>query len=135
MESYFRLAGHYHAQSEPAYCGIAVLCMVLNSLSLEQARLNNTPWHWYSEEMMSCCVPLDVVKKDGIDFDIFVTLATRHGLRVVPFRSNQRTQEEFRLDIMNATKNTNEVIVASYNRASLGQTGSGHFCPIVGYHP
>lgn len=30
MESYFRLAGQYHAQSEPAFCGIAVLCMILN---------------------------------------------------------------------------------------------------------
>jgi len=26
------------------------------------------------------------------------------------------------------------VLIASYDRASLGQTGNGHFSPIGGYH-
>ncbi len=46
MENYFKLAGHYYSQSEPAYCGIAVLCMVLNSLAAE-SRTHGRPRRWY----------------------------------------------------------------------------------------
>ncbi len=35
----------------------------------------------------------------------------------------------------NITRKEDEVIVASYHRPALGQTGSGHFSPIGGYHP
>lgn len=132
MEGYFKLAGHYHAQSEPSFCGIAVLCMVLNSLTSE--RTFGKPFRWYSEERMSCCVPLEVVKKNGIDFDLFSTLATRHGAGIIPYRYPQKTEEEFREDIDLITRKTDEFIVASYDRASLSQTGHGHFSPIAGYH-
>jgi len=134
MESYFRLAGQYHAQSEPAFCGIAVLCMILNSLSIDPQRIWKSPWRWYSEEMMGCCVPLDEIKKQGIDFDVFASMASCKGAQVEAFRSDLRTEEQFRADIQRATSSNTEFIVASYDRRSIGQTGSGHFCPIAGYH-
>lgn len=82
---------------------------------------------------MACCVPLDVVKKHGIDFDLFSKLATRHGAGIVSYRHPARTEEEFRMDIDRVTRKTDEFIVASYDRASLSQTGHGHFSPIAGY--
>lgn len=135
MESYFKLAGQYHAQSEPTYCGIAVLCMVLNGLSIDPARIWKSPWRWYSEEMMACCFPLDTIKKKGINFDIFKSMASCKGADVSAFRHEEKTEEEFRADIMNATSTDSKFIVISYDRKLVGQTGSGHFCPVAGYHP
>eukprot|EP01126_Amoeba_proteus_P036839 TRINITY_DN3768_c0_g2_i16.p2 TRINITY_DN3768_c0_g2~~TRINITY_DN3768_c0_g2_i16.p2 ORF type:complete len:102 (+),score=17.76 TRINITY_DN3768_c0_g2_i16:439-744(+) len=97
MESYFKLAGQYHAQSEPAFCSIAVLCMVLNSLSIDPARIWKSPWRWYSEEMMGCCIPLHEVKTKGIDFDVFSKLASCNGAMVQSFRSNERFLVLFQL--------------------------------------
>lgn len=90
MESYFRLAGQYHTQSEPAYCSVAVLCMVLNGLSIDPARIWKSPWRWYSEEMMDCCLPLEKVKESGLDFDNFSKLASCNGAHVVSYRANER---------------------------------------------
>lgn len=134
MESYFRLAGQYHAQSEPAFCGIAVLCMVLNSLSIDPQRIWKSPWRWYSEEMMVCCVPIDEVKKQGISFEVFTQMASCKGAHVEALRPETRTEAQFRADIQRATSRDTEFIVASYDRKAIGQTGTGHFCPIAGYH-
>lgn len=45
-----------------------------------------------------------------------------------------RTLEEFRARIIESTKSDDQVLVASFNRGDLGQTGSGHFAPISGYN-
>jgi glutathione gamma-glutamylcysteinyltransferase len=134
MESYFRLAGQYHAQSEPTYCGVAVLCMVLNGLSMDPARIWKSPWRWYSEEMMACCYPLDEIKQKGIDFDVFHSMASCKGADVSAYRHEDRTEEQFRADIIAATSNDSKFIVVSYDRKAVGQTGSGHFCPVAGFH-
>jgi len=134
MESYFKLAGQYHAQSEPAFCGIAVLCMILNSLSIDPQRMWKSPWRWFSEEMMACCVPLEEIKKRGINFDTFASIACCNGANVEAFRPDVRNEEQFRADVKRATSSDSEVIVASYDRKVIGQTGSGHFSPVGGYH-
>lgn len=38
MEGYFKLGSHFQTQSEPAYCGLATLSMVLNSLEIDPGR-------------------------------------------------------------------------------------------------
>jgi glutathione gamma-glutamylcysteinyltransferase len=134
MESYFRLAGQYHAQSEPTFCGVAVLCMVLNGLSMDPARIWKTPWRWFSEEMMSCCYPMEEIKKQGIDFDVFRSMAYCKGADVSAFRHDERSLLQFRADIFEATSNPDKFIVVSYDRRVVKQTGTGHFSPIAGYH-
>jgi len=134
LESYFRLAGQYFSQSEPTYCGITVLCMVLNGLAIDPARIWKSPWRWYSEEMMACCVPIEQIKKHGICFDVFQSMAACKGADVQAYRYEDRSEEEFRRDIINATSDDRKFIVVSYDRGTVGQTGTGHFSPIGGYH-
>ena len=38
MEGFFKLISYYQTQSEPAYCGLATLSMVLNALSIDPGR-------------------------------------------------------------------------------------------------
>ncbi len=37
--------------------------------------------------------------------------------------------------VKDITKKDDEVIVLTYSRGVLGQTGTGHFSPLGGYHP
>lgn len=38
MEGFFKLISYYQTQSEPAYCGLATLAMVLNALAIDPGR-------------------------------------------------------------------------------------------------
>lgn len=38
MEGFFKLITHFQTQSEPAYCGLASLSMVLNALAIDPGR-------------------------------------------------------------------------------------------------
>ena len=60
MECYFKLAEQFRTQDEPAFCGLTTLVMVLNSLSVDPGRVWKGPWRWYHENMLDCCVPLQV---------------------------------------------------------------------------
>ena len=53
-------------QDEPAYCGLATLAMVLNSLSIDPRRPWKGPWRWFHEGMLDCCAPLTKVRQEGI---------------------------------------------------------------------
>jgi glutathione gamma-glutamylcysteinyltransferase len=134
MENYFKLVGQYFSQSDVAFCGLAVLCTVLNSLSIDPARIWKSPWRWFSEEMMSCCLPIEQIRKKGINFDEFKLLASCKGAMVTSFRFEECTLDQFREHIKRVTMSSNEFMVVSYYRKHVGQTGTGHFAPVAGYH-
>lgn len=143
MEGYFPLAEQFHTQAEPAFCGLGTLVIVLNALAIDPGRLWRGPWRWYSEELLDCCRPLDVVRREGITLDDFACLARCNGARAQVWRPaaagfagpEHATLEEFR-DALRRVCSTTEGphLVAAYDRAGLEQTGSGHYSPVAGWH-
>lgn len=133
LNGYFPLAEQFHTQSDPAFCGLGSLVVALNALSIDPGRQWKGPWRWFSEEMLDCCAPLMEVRKRGVDIDEFACLARCNGADVEVHRGNVSSLEAWRaaLDIAASGE---VVVVASYDRAAMGQTGSGHFSPVGGYH-
>ncbi|XP_076934021.1 glutathione gamma-glutamylcysteinyltransferase 1-like [Bidens hawaiensis] len=134
MEGFFKLISYFQTQSEPAYCGLASLAMVLNALSIDPGRKWKGPWRWSDESMLDCCEPLEKVKAEGISFGKVVCLAQCAGAKVEAFRTNQTSIDEFRKHVLACTTSDTCHVITSYNRATFKQTGSGHFSPIGGYH-
>jgi len=135
MEGYFALAEQFHTQAEPAFCGLGSLVVVLNALSIDPGRIWKGVWRWYGEEFLDCCLPLSVIKENGITFDEFVCIARCNSAVVKPNRYNQSSLENFRQAVEQVTAAPGNIhIVVSYSRKVLGQTGDGHFSPIGGYH-
>ena len=135
MEGYFALAEQFHTQAEPAFCGLSSLVVVLNALSIDPGRIWKGVWRWYGEEFLDCCLPLSVVKQNGITFDEFVCIARCNDAIVTAHRYNQSSLENFRQAVEQVTNAPGNIhLVASYSRKILGQTGDGHFSPIAGYH-
>lgn len=64
--NFFKLIEQFRTQDEPAFCGLASLAMVLNTLSIDPRRTWKGPWRWFHEEMLDCCLPLDAVREEGI---------------------------------------------------------------------
>ncbi|XP_057480659.1 glutathione gamma-glutamylcysteinyltransferase 1-like isoform X2 [Actinidia eriantha] len=134
MEGFFKLISYFQTQSEPAYCGLASLAMVLNALAIDPGRKWKGPWRWFDESMLDCCEPLEKVKAKGISFGKLVCLAHCSGARVEAFRTNQSTIDDFRKYVMACSSSDDCHVISSYHRQSFKQTGAGHFSPIGGYH-
>eukprot|EP01132_Coremiostelium_polycephalum_P001471 gene1471-1855_t len=134
MEGYFALAEQFVSQSDPAYCGLATLAMILNSLKIDPKRLWKGPWRWFAEDMLDCCTPIESVKKRGITFTEFACLSRCNGANIRQFRGDEVDIDQFRESIKEACSGDGTHLVISYSRKVLGQTGSGHYSPIGGYH-
>jgi glutathione gamma-glutamylcysteinyltransferase len=133
LDGYFRLAEQFHTQAEPEFCGLGSLVVALNALGIDPGRLWKGPWRWFSEELLDCCVSLDQVRRRGLDLDEVACLARCNGAAVNMFRAETSDAAAWRSSLIAAARGDG-VVIASYDRAGLDQTGSGHFSPIGGYH-
>lgn len=135
-EGFFPLIEQFHTQADPAYCGLASLVMALNALGVDPGRLWRGPWRWFSEELLDCCTPLEKVQLSGVSMDELACLARCNGAEASIFRPNGSGSSEFRELVRRAFSSLEEpvVVIASYSRQGLEQTGEGHFSPIGAYH-
>ena len=143
MLPYFPLIEQFVTQEEPTFCGLGTLTMVMNALRIDPRRRwhdeSGPGWRWWSDEMFptSCSGSLDRIRAAGITMDEFATLASANGAAVTMRRPTDAGEslESFRAAIVDAASTDRATFtVASFDRASLGQTGGGHFSPIGGYH-
>eukprot|EP01116_Phalansterium_solitarium_P019179 TRINITY_DN5286_c0_g1_i2.p1 TRINITY_DN5286_c0_g1~~TRINITY_DN5286_c0_g1_i2.p1 ORF type:complete len:335 (-),score=75.28 TRINITY_DN5286_c0_g1_i2:322-1326(-) len=149
MESYWKLAEQFHTQTEPAYCGLATLSMALNALQVDPRRQWKGVWRWFSEDMLDCCTPLEVVKEKGITLKDFACLVKCNGAEATMYAAEESTEEDFRRMVVemcctpvtpsrrgtSGSEGPSRVLVSSFSRKILGQTGDGHFACLAGYHP
>lgn len=133
LDGYFPLAEQFHTQSEPAYCGLGSLVVALNALAIDPGRLWKGPWRWFGEELLDCCVPLAEVRERGIPLDELACLARCNGAEVAIVRADATNLGAWRTALVAASRGEG-VLIASYDRATLGQSGAGHFSPVGGYH-
>ena len=136
-EGYFSMAEQFHTQDEPAYCGLGSLSMVLNALNIEDTDsvVKHNAKH-LTETNLDIHKPLSVVQRTGITFDEFECMAVLNGASVVAKRADAHSKAEFLEDILKvATTGTRTYMVLTYSRASLGQTGDGHFSPLGAFLP
>lgn len=136
MNGYFKLAEQFHTQSDPAFCGLGSLVTALNALGIDPGRTWKGRWRWFSEELLDCCVPLPEVRERGLALDELACLARCNGAAASEQHASGAgagALAAFRAAVRRAALG-DVVLIASYDRGSLGQTGSGHFSPIGGYH-
>lgn len=154
MESYFPLAEQFVTQSEPSFCSLSSLSMVLNALNFDPKKIWKGLWRWVSEETLQCestrvCGhSLERIKTDGLSFMEFESLARCHGVKITSHRvfrdehgnihdeTSHDGIEAFRslVERISSDDRAETFIVVNYSRKVLGQTGDGHFSPIGGYH-
>jgi glutathione gamma-glutamylcysteinyltransferase len=136
LEGYFPLAEQFHTQSDPSFCGLGSLVVALNALAIDPGRLWKGPWRWFSEELLDCCVSLDEVRRRGLDLDELACLARCNGAEVELHRVDRDDPEQLAAwrASLGASARGDGVVIASYDRRALEQTGTGHYSPVGGYH-
>ena len=133
LDGYFPLAEQYHTQSEPTFCGLGSLVVALNALAIDPERSWKGPWRWFSEELLDCCLPLAAVRERGLALDEVACLARCNGADVEVQRAGASNMKRWRAALATAATG-DAVVIAAYDRAAIGQTGSGHYSPLGGYH-
>ncbi|KAJ8443990.1 hypothetical protein Cgig2_020836 [Carnegiea gigantea] len=122
MDGFFKLISYYQTQSEPAFCGLATLAMVLNALGIDPGRKWKGPWRWFDDSMLDCCEPLEKVKVEGISFGKVACLAHCNGAKVDAFHTNESTVDSFRNYVMTCASSEDCHMIVSYNRKHLKQS-------------
>lgn len=133
MDGWFPLAENFHTQAEPAYCALGSLVVVLNALAIDPGRTWKGPWRWYSEDLLDCCDPLEVVKQRGMTLGQVACLARCNGATALVRRAGEVDVDALRADLAAAGRG-GPMVLSSFGRGALGQTGDGHFSPIGGWH-
>jgi glutathione gamma-glutamylcysteinyltransferase len=148
LKVFFALIDQHSTQSEPAFCGLSTLLIALNTFAVDPRQTWKGPWRWYDETVLNCCMDLQEVKKTGITLPGFRCLAVCQGLDVAIGYADDTgsSLQEFRMAVQRACgesesldngDNDNDkishILVVSYTRKALGQTGAGHFSPIAAY--
>lgn len=130
-EAFFPLVSQYQTQSHPAFCGLTTLTIILNALAIDPARVWMHPWRWFTESLLECCVELDDAKARGVTLDKLAQIGRCNGADVRVFRGLPETAA--RALVIDAVQQNQCFIAVGYNRATLRQTGSGHYSPIAAY--
>ncbi|OMP03081.1 Phytochelatin synthase [Corchorus capsularis] len=125
-EGFFKLISYYQTQSEPAYCGLATLAIVLNALAIDPGRTWKGPWRWFDDSMLDCCEPLEKIKAQGITFGKVACLAVCNGAQVETFRTDQSSLEDFRKHVISSTSSQDRHLIVSYHRGAFKQV-HGYF--------
>lgn len=140
-QSYFPLSEQFLTQSEPAYCGLSTLVMVLNSLSVDPNVRWKSGWRWFDEDILlqGCCMDKNAIMESGIVMEQFEAMGRCSGAKIRTKRAspNHYTEHAFRDDVITTVRDTSQktFLVTSFSRNALGQTGCGHFSPVAAYHP
>ena len=107
MQVYFPLAETFQTQGDPSFCGLGSLTTALNAILLDPHRVK-----------VHC-------------------LARCQGAASTLHYANASTEDEFREAVQLSCQDESTsptVIICSYSRSVMKQSGSGHFSPIGGYH-
>ena len=119
-------------------------------------------WRWWADEMFapsgSCLPSIDELRKEGVGLNDFALIAAANGAAVELHRASPEaasppladggglgrcggprsaptvSEDAFREALVDASRTTESFAIVNFCRATLGQTGSGHFSPIGGYH-
>lgn len=142
LASFYKLMEQYHTQNDVAFCGLTSLCMILNALNVDPGKKWKHPWRWWAEELLECCIPMEIIRKNGITVQQFYCIASCNGLTIEYWNGGTTDLDTFRSHIQLVTseerrKTTGEEVymVCSFSRKTFQQTGSGHFAPVAAFSP
>jgi glutathione gamma-glutamylcysteinyltransferase len=133
--SFFPLVAHLHTQADPAWCGLGSLVTALNALGIDPGRPWKGPWRHFSEDLLICCKTLEEAAATGLTLPEVACVATCNGADVRGVVAEPESLPTFRADLRaSAVAPAGPFVIVNYDRAALGQTGSGHYSPIGAIH-
>lgn len=93
--SFYNVLDNNLTQSDPTYCGVSNLVILLNALNIDPKSRWKGIWRWFSEENLHC-LNLDLVRKNGINLDEFEVVSKCNGIFSLLFRPDMDEKISFK---------------------------------------
>jgi hypothetical protein len=140
-EDFFPLSTQFITQNNQAYCGVASIVMVLNSLGIPAPEVPQykpyrvfTQENFFSNEKTKKVLPAEVVSQKGMTLDQIGGLLASYNVKVNVYHAADTSLEKFRSLAAENLKQPGNFILINYLRKEIGQEKGGHISPLAAYN-
>jgi hypothetical protein len=140
-EDFFPLSTQFITQNNQAYCGVASIVMVLNSLGIPAPEVPQykpyrvfTQENFFSNEKTKKVLPAEVVSQKGMTLDQIGGLLASYNVKVNVYHAADTSLEKFRSLAIENLKQPGNFILINYLRKEIGQEKGGHISPLAAYN-
>ncbi|MEH1845794.1 MAG: phytochelatin synthase family protein [Nostoc sp.] len=140
-EDFFPLSMQFTTQNNQAYCGVASMVMVLNSLQIPAPEVPQykpyrvfTQENFFSNNNAKKVLTPEAVSHGGMTLDQLGKLLASYGVKVNVYHAADTSLEEFRKQAAENLKQPQNFILVNYLRKEIGQEKGGHISPLAAYN-
>ena len=140
-EDFFPLSMHFVTQSNRAYCGVASIVMVLNSLGITAPESPKykpyrifTQENFFSNQTATKVISPDVVSRQGMTVQELGKLLESYQVKAQIYHAGNTSLDEFRQLAIENLKQPDNFIIVNYLRKAIGQKRGGHISPLAAYN-
>lgn len=140
-EDFWNLSMQFVTQINQAYCGVASMVMVLNSIGIPAPESPQyEPYHVFTQENFfdnqatQQVLSPDVVARQGMTLDELGQFLNSYSVQAQVYHSADTTLEEFRRLAVENLDQPGNFIVVNYLRSEIGQERGGHISPLAAYN-
>lgn len=137
--AYWPLASEFVTQKNGAFCGVATLVMVLNSLEIPAPDVAHAgPYKAFDQDNVfnaatEAVVAQSNILKRGMTLDELRGLFGAFGVEAEAVHASQASLAEFRKTARDYLSRERHFVVVNYLRTSIGQIRDGHISPLAAY--
>ncbi|BAZ52398.1 phytochelatin synthase [Nostoc sp. NIES-4103] len=140
-EDFFPLSMQFVTQSNQAYCGVASIVMVLNSLGISAPEAPQykpyrvfTQDNFFSNENTQKVLTSEVVSRQGMTLEQLGNLIASYDVKVNVYHAANSSLEQFRRQASENLKQSQNFVLVNYLRKEIGQEKGGHISPLAAYN-
>jgi hypothetical protein len=138
-EAYFPLASNFLTQKNQAFCGVASMVMVFNSLQLPAPPVPEyDPYTTFTQDNVlnahtDAIITVDTIKKQGITLDQLGALLAVQPVAVEVNHAADSSVDAFRSKARDYLSKPDHFVVINYLRKAIGQEKGGHISPLAAF--
>jgi hypothetical protein len=140
-EDFFPLSMQFVTQHNQAYCGVASIIMVLNSLGINAPETPQyspfrvfTQENFFNNEKTKAVIAPEVVARQGMTLEELGGLIASYGVKVEVRHASNTSLEQFRKQAVENLKQEGNFVIVNYLRREIGQERGGHISPLAAYN-
>ncbi len=138
---FFPLSIQFVTQNNQAYCGVASIVMVLNSLGITAPEAPQykpyrvfTQDNLFSNEQTKKVLTPEAVARQGMTLDQMGELLASYSVKVKVYHAADISLEQFRQLTVDNLKQPENFVIVNYLRKAVGQEIGGHISPLAAYN-
>jgi len=137
---FWNLSMQFVTQINQAYCGVASMVMVLNSMGIPAPESPQyEPYDVFTQENFfdnpetQEVIGADVVARQGMTLQELGGLLNSYSVDVQVYHSAETSLDEFRRLVVENLEQPRNFVLVNYLRSEIGQERGGHISPVAAY--